>query len=370
MGLKNKLLFLSFLHLTFFSSSSLEAKIILPELLAKQATNNIRFISHDAKFTYYQKRSGSLHFSTNYQVKEFISGKIGSQFSMLSSPARKKIIITQNESFNSYFSIRNNLKLFIVDYGKFQPKPLGEGISPKLHLNDEWASYFDSAEKSIIFQNIDNNILKFKIVLNNNINPYFVPEVVMANEDTIFYTDLSGNGEVGILKHSRSTGKTDLLLKTRSHNLRAELCLNAKDIYFAQYGINQSKLGTNISRIKFPFTDFSKRELIYQSSDDDIGQLICNYSNESLYLLKKYPTVSGFDVDVAEINTTTKEVKLASELKTVTSLINMDGTLLALNKGKYFIVKGNFDFKNVDSLGALPPESASESIREMDKNKK
>lgn len=368
MGLKN-----NFLYLSILLSSTLielvEAKIILPELLAKQATSNIRFISHDAKFTYYQKKSGSLHFSTNYQVKEFINAKNGSQFSMISSPARRKIIISQNEHYNSYFSLRNNLKLFVINYGKFDVKTIGEGTYPKLHLTDEWLSFFDSTEKTLTFQNLDNNILKFKIKLNNNINPYFVPQVVMSDEDTIYYTDLSANGEVGLLKHSRSTGKTDILLKTRSPNLRAEICINNNDLFFAQYGTNNTKLGTTISKIKVPFPDFSKRELIYQSSEDDLGQLICNHTNGFVYFIKKYPTAAGFETDAVEVNITTKELKLISELKTLTSIINMDGTLLALNKGKYFIAKGNFDFKNVDSLGSLPPESATESIKEMEKNK-
>ena len=54
------------IFLSLFMLTSVQAKIVLPELLAKQAVSNIRYLSQDGKFTYYQKRSGSLLFSSNY----------------------------------------------------------------------------------------------------------------------------------------------------------------------------------------------------------------------------------------------------------------------------------------------------------------
>jgi hypothetical protein len=39
-----------------------------------------------------------------------------------------------------------------------------------------------------------------------------------------------------------------------------------------------------------------------------------------------------------------------SEILTATNIINMDGVLLTLEKGQYYIVKGNVDYKNTDLL--------------------
>ena len=47
----------------------------LPTLKAKQSLDNIRFISKDGKYTYYQRRSGNLQVSTNYSNEEVLDGE-------------------------------------------------------------------------------------------------------------------------------------------------------------------------------------------------------------------------------------------------------------------------------------------------------
>ena len=63
----NKVLYIYFLLL--FSVRAMP-EIELPEISTKQAISNLRFISKDGKFTYYQRRSGSLLLSTNLKVKK------------------------------------------------------------------------------------------------------------------------------------------------------------------------------------------------------------------------------------------------------------------------------------------------------------
>ena len=102
MALKNSNTMILKIFLTLVFSTSLQAKIVLPELLAKQAVTNIRFLSQDGKFTYYQKRSGSLLFSSNYKVIEMIKGQIGTQYTVIGTPARKKIIVMQMKVFITF----------------------------------------------------------------------------------------------------------------------------------------------------------------------------------------------------------------------------------------------------------------------------
>lgn len=363
MALKNNLYIICLF--VFFSNTG-SAKIILPELLAKQAVANIRFLSQDGKFTYYQKRSGSLLYSSNYKVIEMIKGEIGTQYTLLGSNARKKIIIMQNQSFHNFYSLRAKEKLFIVDFGETSVREIGLGSSPRLHLDDSWMSYYDYYKKVLSFENTTNSALKFSIKLNNRINPYFSPQVVMSDDNTVYYTDLGETGDVGLIEYKRNTGKSEILFKTKTPMVKAEICLHQNSLILGIFGINFSKEGSIISKAKLPITDFSKRETIYSSAVNDSGQLVCNFSEDVITFIKNYGTTDLPHTDLVDLDPKTKELKLLSELKTVTSVLNMDGTLLTLEKGKYYIVKGNVDYKSVDSFKALPPGGANEGIKKID----
>ena len=352
----------------FCAINSVQAKIVLPELLAKQAVSNIRFLSQDGKFTYYQKRSGGLLFSTNYKVVEILKGKIGTQYTLIGTSSRKKIIVLQNESFHSFYSLRARQKIYLLNFGETTPKELGTGSAASLHLNDSWMSYYDYYTKIITFENTTNVALKFTIKLNNRINPYFTPKVVMSDDNTIYYTDLGENGAVGLLQFKRNTGKAEVLFKAKSPMIKAEICIHKENLIVGLFGINFSQEGSTISKISLPLTDFAKREAIYNSKVNDIGQMVCNYSNQgNITFIKNYGNNEQYSTDLVDLNPQTKTLTQLSEMKTINSVIDMDGTLLALDKGKYFIVKGNADYKNIDSLKALPPSEAREATKRIDK---
>lgn len=364
MVLKNKKIFLQIL-LFFIFNNSVMAKIILPELLTKQAVSNIRFLSRDGKFTYYQKRSGSLLFSSNYKVFEMIKGKMFSQYSLIATPAQRKILITQNENFNSFYASKESQKIFIVNFGETATTEVGFGSSPQLHLNDSWLSYYDHNKKVIHFENTNNRALAFFIKLNNSINPYFVPQVVMSDDNTVYYTDLNQTGAVGIISFKRSTEKTEIIFKAPTPMVKAEICLNQAYLVMGLFGINSSNEGSVISRAKLPIDNFSKREVLYTSSLNDVGQLLCN-GNKNFSFIKNTGTNEFPETDLFELDPDEKKISPLSELKTITSAIDMDGILLVTDKGKYFIAKGNVDYKNIDSLKALPPTSAARAIEEID----
>ncbi len=192
------------IFLSLLILSSAQAKIVLPELLTKQAVSNIRYLSQDGKFTYYQKRSGSLLFSSNYKVTEMIKGELGTQYTVIGSPARKKIIIMQNETYHNFYSIRAKEKIFLAEFGESVVKEMAYGSAAKLHLDDSWFSYYDFYEKKLFFESTANSALKFSIKLNNKINPYFNPQVVMSDDNTVYYTDLGETGTPGIIQYNRT----------------------------------------------------------------------------------------------------------------------------------------------------------------------
>ena len=365
MALKNKLaITLISMSVSFIT----EAKVVMPELLTKQAVNNIRFLSQTGKFTYYQKRSGSLLYSSNYAVKEFLTGKLGTQYTVIGTPARKKVVVMQNENFHNFYSQRSVERIYLLDYGQTTPKEIATGSLAQLHLGDSWLSYYDFYSRVLTFENTSNSALKFTIKLNNKLNPYFSPQVVMSDENTVFYTDLGENGAVGLLQYKRIDNKADIIYKATNALIKAEICVHQNKLILGLFGINSSKDGSDISSVDLPLMDFSKRINIYKSQLNDIGRLICDYNNSNIAFIKNFGSSNTYSNDVVELNIAQKSITKLSDEGTISNIINMDGTLLTFDKNKYFIVKGRSDYKNVDSLKSLPPESADPATRKMDGN--
>lgn len=365
MALKN-----SFIIYLMFMSTAIwpgETKIVLPELLTKQAVNNIRFLSKDGKFTYYQKRSGSLLFSTNYKVTEVLKGEIGTEYTLFATPARKKIIILQNLNFHNFYSLRAKLNIFLLNYGESIAREIASGVNPTLLLKDSWLSYYDPYSKILSFENTTNAALKFSIKLNNKINPYFTPKVLMSDDDTIYYTDLSEDGSPGVIKFKRSTSKSEIIFKAATPMAKVEICLNQDLLVLGVFGIHFSKLGSSISATPFALQDFSKREILYSSEQNDLGHLVCDFDKDNIAFIKNYGSADLPGHDIANLNTTDKKLTPLSDLKTISNIINMDGTLLTQEKGKYFLVKGDVDYKNIDTLKAKDDSNTSSKIQTLEK---
>ncbi len=347
MVLKNNKIFYL---LILFYLGSLQAKIILPELLAKQSIDNIRFLSQDGKFTYYQKRSGSLLFSTNYKVQEVLKGEIGTQYTLFATPEKKKIVVLQNLNYHNFYSLRGREKIYLLNYGESFPKEIGAGSAPTLLLHDSWLAYYDFYSKTLLFENTTNSPLKFSIKLNNKLNPYFIPQVLMSDDNTIYYTDLGENGAIGLLQYKRSSSKSEIIYKASTPMVKVEICLLNDNIVLGIFNIHAANNGTSIGVAKLPFDNLDKRDIIYQSESTDLGHMICNFEKDKIIFIKNFGTQNNPIYDIASLNSSTKEITQLSELKTITNIVNMDGTLLTQDKGKIYVIKGDIDFKSIDSL--------------------
>lgn len=365
MALKNKLVHLL---LFLFSFAEVQAKTIFPELMTKQSIDNIRFLTQDGKFTYYQKRSGSLLFSTNYKVQEMIKGQLGTQYTLFATPARKKIIILQNLNYQTFYSLRSMEKIFIANFGESTTTEIGTGMSPTLLLDDTWLSYFDPYEKILHFESTTNSALKFSIKVNNRINPYFVPQVVMSDENSVYYTDLNEAGITGLLEFKRNTGKSEIIYKASGPMEKTEICIQQDHLILGVFGINLSSSGSSISSATLPISDFKKRETIYKSNANDLGHLICDFNKDNIVFIKNYGTAYVPSYDIVNLNPKDKSLTQLSELKTISNIINMDGVLLTQEKGKYYIVKGDADYKSVDTLKAKPDGINKSSTKQKEED--
>lgn len=346
---KMKLSFIA-LALSLASQQGSYAFEQLPVLIGKQASNNLRFITHDGKFTYYQRSSGSFLLSTNYKVTEVMKNVPGSQYEVVASPARKKLLFSVNDNFHKYFSLRQELSLYTLNFGETSPSLLGKGLNPRLHLNDLWASYFSPSKGSLVFTNLQSSLLKFSLTLGNKINPYFIPEAVMVDEDRVLYTDLNSEGVPGVIDFKRGTGRLSPFLKVNSPLQKLELCLSETSLYIGQFGLARSNLGSSIT--KYPRSNLIPQEgkVIYQSEKDDLGHLVCNFSNDKIYFIQNKTQKKNKEYyEAVSLSVNEGEIKTLSALQFPTQIINMDGTLLLPFNGKTYILEGNNDLVR-DSL--------------------
>ncbi len=325
----------------------------LAKLSTKQAINNLRFISHDGKFTYFQRRSGTLLLSTNYKAIEVVKGSLGSQFTMIGSSARKKLIISQDPYFNTFYGVRHNLRIYQVGYGDSNSKEIGVGLYPAIHLNDTWASFYDSHLKSIFYKNLASEALNFKIILGNSLNPYFIPQTIMASEDQILFTDINNQGIPGVVLFNRKNNSTVTFYKAQSYNSKVEICSNETSFFIGVFGLNRTIKGSSIIKFEKKNLIAEKGETIYTNNRNDIGQMVCNFDNESIYFIKNFSSDKKEKIEIAELVLANHEVKALSNVIVASSLVQMDGLLLLPFRGEYFILKGNANLIN-DSILVNP----------------
>ena len=366
MDLKNKFIAsISLFALCFSLSGQTNEKNLIPitdsvfvkeqliELLAKQATNNLRFITNDGKITYYQKRSGQLLVSQNYKVAEVLKGSPATHYTMFATKNRKKMIVLENPNYHTYYSLRGTEKVHVLNFGQSVARFVGEGNSPRLHLNDEWLSYYHHQNKTIYFEHTTNSALKFQILINARKNPYFTPEVLMFSDDQILFTDMNEDGIQGVFLFKRSTGKAELKYKQSSKFSRIELCDADENIFLGEFGTAFTGAGSFIKKIKTTNIDlFKDLETIYSSTLNDPGHIHCQEKN-SIYFSKNIgPSETKSIYEIVSFDVETKKEKVLTYFKTTTQFVDMDGVYLVSEKGKTYIVKGNNNFKFIDILAA------------------
>jgi len=331
--------------------ASLGAEIKLPEIATKQATNNLRFISKDGKFSFYQRRSGSLLLSTNYNVEEVLKGKEGSQYKVISSPAQKYQLIEQNENFHTYLSIRKLNNIYISKYGQKKVRKIGEGVDARLHFNDTWVSFFNPYMMTINFVGLKTLGSSFQIKLQNTKNPYFIPQRVMLNDKSVLFTDLNGNATSGLIEFNRNTGKSNLLLKAENEFSKYELCAHSDNLYIGSFGIRSISKYSSITEYTRSNFNISKGRIIYDSKFNDRGSIICNSSDEQIYFIQNTSAANGEEsYEAATLNTKTKKVSTLSNFKWVSSIINMDDKLILPYHGKFYLLNSKQAQTTNDSL--------------------
>ena len=323
------------------------SKTLLPELITKQDASNLRFVSHDGKFTYYQRRSGALLLSTNYNVKKILQSAVGSNYLVIASPTRKKILITEEKNFHTFLSLRKSKKIYSADFNGDNPIFLGDGTNPRLHLSDTQVSFYNPYKKTITITRTHSIGSKHHINIMASINPYFYPKVVMLNVNTILFTDLNRQGLPGIMKYSKNNKKLVNIYKVPTQNKKIELCKKNDRIIMGEFGLDPSESSSHISLLKPP--DY-KQEIVYKSQHNDIGNIVCSIKGDFIYFIKKISS----QTEAARLNLETRSVEVISDISHATQIVDMDSNLLLPHQGKYYILLGENDMTQFDLLKKGP----------------
>lgn len=356
MSLKNKLIFLNL----FFS---LQAWSALPELLTKQSLDNIRYISDDGKVTYFQKRSGSLHLTYLFNTYDILSLTPNTQYTVKVTPHKKKVLVVANKTYLTSNNFTAESDIYAGDYNSKSIAIVAKGTKPKLHLIDRWISVYHPKQKEIELKEIGNDKNSFTIKLKNKINPYFEPEVIMTNEQTVVYTDLNPEGYTVAYKIDRRDGQIVALIRTNYPGMKIEMCLNDKKIYWGQFSLGDTAHGSGIVVTEIDtLMKLNKQDLIYSSPRNDIGHIVCETNDNKLYFISAVNKESEINIkttEATELDLTTKETKVLSNIGDATQLIRLDNRVLIPYRGKLLVVKGESNLKSDDLIKKEVKPSAS-----------
>lgn len=317
-----------FLILSLFSTSFTLAKI--SPFVPKFPMTGLLYVSQDAEKAYYLKNSGDITLIKNSKSFTIFSGVIESSVNATTSIAEKRVAFEIDSNSFTNFNIRKNNPLYITDFGSEKVELVGEGRSPKLHLEDLWLSFYDYQKSTLEFVFLPDKNKKLTIKLNNGSNPYFLPTPIMPNMETILYNDINNQGLMALMSFSSTSNKFDLILKATTPHNRFEYCLIDRKIIIGDFttepnGTNRLLVG-NVDEKNFQ----KNLRVIYQDKDPHIGSLQCSLTAQKVYFIKSFSAQSNLisQNDVMSFDIIKYDLKKITNNANVTDLFAMGKYLM------------------------------------------
>ena len=345
----------------FFLSLGICAKE-LPKFLTKHATDTIRFITDDGRYAYIQKKPGVLGIVTSFRSVDFISDSGRSDFTVKDSRFKRRLVVETIPDSHHDFNVIKNHKILIIDWGKTQTFDIGFGRNAKLHLEDEWITYYDTIERLINVQNVVTQ-KKFQIKLSPKVTPFYFPEVEMISSDTIVYTDINEKGYSALIQYNLITQKNNVILKSTQNGTRLELCQEKDYLAIGEFPYDDVARSSRILQIKLSgTTNLSGYSTIYNSSDSDLGNMVCK--ENSIFFIKTLTHNRQLNYKQTEaviLDLKNSQVKTLTELNHVSQLINMDGRILIPLRGDFYVLEGSANLTD-DKLKTPGPNEAKEEL--------
>ena len=329
----------------------------LPKLLTKHAPETLRYLSMDGRYIYVQKRPGVLGLVSSFRSIDFISEASSSDFIVTGSRFKRRLIVEVIPHYHQEFNLKKEHKLFMINWGNSQPKEVGAGKSAKLHLNDEWITFYNSYTGTLHIQNLVTQ-KKYDIRLSKKPSPFFIPEAEMINDDVIVYTDINEAGFAAMVSFDLKTKKSKIVYRAPQTGTKIELCQNEGYLAVGEFPYEGVTRGSKIQRINVNAeTNLSSFTTIYDSINQDIGNMIC--MKDSIFFIKttnQNKTLTTKTTEAAKLILKTQKVELKSEMGNVGQLIEMDDRILIPLRGEFYVVEGTNNL-GTDILKTAPSSS-------------
>ncbi len=328
----------------------------LPKFLTKHSIDSIRYITMDGRYAYVKKSPGVLGMVSSFRSVDFLSSAATSDFTVRGSRTKKRLVIEVIPNVHGEYDLYKKNKIMTLEIGNTVAKEIGLGVNAKLHLVDEWISFYNPIDKELSIKNIITE-KTYLITLQAKMNPYFRPEVEMVTSDTILYTDLNEQGYTALMSYNLLTQKSSIIYRASQTATRMELCSSSAAIGVGEFPYEGVERGSKIMQISQPNgSNLAGLTTIYTSQDQDLGNMIC--TTKGYYFVK----TMGVERKLQVKNTEAVFVDLAGKveaktsLKHVNQLIEMDGRILVPDRGDYYVLEGRSNLSD-DILKVVPPKN-------------
>lgn len=331
-----------------------------PKFLTKHAIESVRFMSKDGRYAYVTKKAGVLGMVSSFRSVDFISEPNTSDFTVQGSRFQKRLVIEVIPNLHNELNVIKPHKIFVVDFGNTQSREVGKGINAKLHVLDEWLTYYQPMERTIQVRNLLTD-RSYAVKLSPKLNPFFVPEVEMVSGESIIYTETSDKGHVSLVNYSLSTQRSTVIYRSPHTGTHLSLCQDKGHLTFGEFPYDDIARESTIMTVKVTSgTNLAGFSTIYNSNDGDIGNLVC--TENSVYFIKSLVTVKAMNhktTELARLDLKTSRVEALTELGSVTQVINMDGRIMVPFRGDFHVIEGDHNLSD-DKLKEKPVDRKEE----------
>lgn len=331
---------------------SYAASTSLPKFLTKQSLEFLRYIDKEGKFTYYQTSTGQLNMTTNYDNTLLYESIKGSHFQIHSSPNQKMLLIELIEHMHSKLNFTKNHRIFTTEVGSKALQEVAQGRVPVLALDNNWLAYYTHETKTAHFKPLKSTAKEIKVVLNNEVNNFFMPQLNMLTPDTVIFTDINKQGNMAIITYNATDKKFHTIYKSKFAGMKLEYCLSEKNLIVGEFSLYDINKGSSLTSIPlYGNKNYQQKNIFYRTTNNDLGNLLCKKNN--IYFIKALSFNSDLNstvTEVAKIDLKTKELKILSDLRNVTQILSMGDKVLIPYRQSYYIIEGKYDTTKQDIL--------------------
>jgi hypothetical protein len=276
-----------FITLFFLTTFSVHAYQIVP-FIPKDKSSNLLYQTADDQVRYLLQNQNTLSLvevAKSTQIHK--SQSEIAHMEVIATKTKKHILVQEDNQPFSYFNPKKNKKIYWSTFKGTTLNLLGEGSMPKLHLDDQWASFFDAEKKAIQFESLE--LLgkqSYKINLNNKFSSYFIPEVSFIDYDQVLYTDINEKGEEALITYNLKNKAFSFIHKVVGPGKKISFCLQEKEIIIAEYDLGSTPQLSLFSITYRGERNFSDKKTYLTDNNKYLPRILCSPKDKSVFLLK------------------------------------------------------------------------------------